>query len=58
MVWMKAFSSLDANILGYVVVWRDDEYKTVMKGNDSGRWSFDDMVFWLERRQNEDTVKW
>jgi hypothetical protein len=40
------------------VVWRDDVRGTVVKGNDGGRWSFDGMVLWLGRRQNEDAVEW
>jgi hypothetical protein len=30
----------------------------IVKENDTCRWSSDDMVLWLERRQNEDTVEW
>jgi hypothetical protein len=41
-----------------VVVQKDDGHGTVVKENDSGRWSSDSMVLWLERRQNEDTVEW
>jgi hypothetical protein len=29
-----------------------------VKGNDDGGWSSDDMVLWLERRQNGDAVEW
>jgi hypothetical protein len=35
-----------------VVVWRDDRREIVVKGNDDDRWSSDDMVLWLRRRQN------
>jgi hypothetical protein len=28
-----------------------------VKGNDSGGWSFDDVVLWLARRQNGDVVE-
>jgi hypothetical protein len=41
-----------------VVVWRDDECGTVVKENNSDRWSFDDMVHWLGTRQNRDTIEW
>jgi hypothetical protein len=36
-----------------VIVWRDDERGTTVKENDSGGWSYDDVVLWLERRQNK-----
>jgi hypothetical protein len=29
-----------------------------VKGNDNGRWSSDDVVLWLGRRQNGDAVEW
>jgi hypothetical protein len=29
-----------------------------MKGNGDGGWSFDDVVFWLGRGQNKNTVEW
>jgi hypothetical protein len=29
----------------------------VVKGNDSGKWSFDGIVLWLGGRQNRDVVK-
>jgi hypothetical protein len=45
-------------------VWRDDECKTVVKGNggggcssDDGGCSFDGVVIWLGRRQNRDVVE-
>jgi hypothetical protein len=40
-----------------VIVWRNDGCGTTVKGNDSGGWSFDGMVLWLERRQNKDTIE-
>jgi hypothetical protein len=30
----------------------------VVKENDSGGWSSDDMLLWLGRRQNRDVVDW
>jgi hypothetical protein len=41
-----------------VIVWRDDGYETMVKGNDGGRGSSDDVVLWLGRRQNRDAVEW
>jgi hypothetical protein len=41
-----------------VVVRRDDEYETVIKGNDDGWWGSNDVVLWLERMQNRDVVEW
>jgi hypothetical protein len=41
-----------------VIVRRDDERGTVVKGNDGGGWSSDGVVLWLGRRQNENAVKW
>jgi hypothetical protein len=41
-----------------VVVWRDDGHETVVKGNNDSEWSSDDVVLWLGRMQNEDTVDW
>jgi hypothetical protein len=38
--------------------WRDDEYETAVKENDDGGWSFDGVVLWLGRRQNEDIIEW
>jgi hypothetical protein len=38
-------------------VWRDDEHRTIVKGNNGGGWSSDDMVLWLVRRQNGDTIE-
>jgi hypothetical protein len=39
-------------------VWRDDGRATTVKLNDGGRWSFNDMVLQLGRRQDGDIVKW
>jgi hypothetical protein len=36
---------------------RDDKHGTAVKGNESGGWSSDVMVLWLERMQNEDVVE-
>jgi hypothetical protein len=41
-----------------VVVWRDDVRGMRMKENDGGGWSSNDVVLWLRRRQNGDTVEW
>jgi hypothetical protein len=30
---------------------------TIMKGNDGGGWSYDGVVLWVGRRQNEDVVE-
>jgi hypothetical protein len=40
-----------------VVVRRDDERETAVKGNDGGGWSSDGVVLWLGRRQNRDAVE-
>jgi hypothetical protein len=40
-----------------VVVQRDDGRETAVKGNDDNGWSSDDVVLWLRRRQNRDTVE-
>jgi hypothetical protein len=40
-----------------VVVRSDDEHVMAVKGNDSDRWSSDDVMFWLGRRQNEDVIE-
>jgi hypothetical protein len=37
---------------------RDNEYETVVKGNNGGGWRFDGVVLWLWIRQDGDTVKW
>jgi hypothetical protein len=37
---------------------RDDRRETTMKENHNGRWSSDDVVHWLQRRQNGDAVEW
>jgi hypothetical protein len=41
-----------------VIVQRDDEHETGVKGNDDGGWSSDGVVLWLRRRQNGDVVEW
>jgi hypothetical protein len=41
-----------------VIVHRDGEYGTAVKGNDDDGWSSDDVVLGLGRRQNGDVVKW
>jgi hypothetical protein len=41
-----------------VIVRRDNERETVMKGNDGGRWCSNGMVLCLGRRQNGDAVEW
>jgi hypothetical protein len=28
-----------------------------VKGNDDGKWSYDDMMLWLERRKNGDVIE-
>jgi hypothetical protein len=33
-----------------VVVRRDDEHETIVKGNDGCEWSSDGVVLWLGRR--------
>jgi hypothetical protein len=40
------------------VVRRDDGRETAVKWNDGDGWSRDDVVSWLGRRQNRDTVEW
>jgi hypothetical protein len=40
-----------------VVVRRDDGHEATVKVNDGGGWSSDDVVLWLERRQNRDAVE-
>jgi hypothetical protein len=40
-----------------VIVRRDDERETTVKGNDSGGWSFDGMVLWLGRSR-ESSLQW
>jgi hypothetical protein len=42
----------------YVIVRRDDEHVTVIKGNDDGGWSSDGVVLWLGKRQNSDVIEW
>jgi hypothetical protein len=41
-----------------VVVQRDDERGTTVKGNGNGGWSSDGVVLWLGRRQNGDAIEW
>jgi hypothetical protein len=41
-----------------VILWRNDGRETLVKENDGGRWSSDDVVLWLGRRQNRDMIKW
>jgi hypothetical protein len=41
-----------------VIVRRDDERETMVKGNDANGWSSDGMVTSLGRKQNEDAVEW
>jgi hypothetical protein len=41
-----------------VVVRRNDVHETAVKGNNDGRWSSDDVVLCLGRKQNGDVVEW
>jgi hypothetical protein len=41
-----------------IIMQRDNECETTMKGNNDGGWSSDDMMLWLRRRQNRDAVEW
>jgi hypothetical protein len=41
-----------------IIVQKDDRHGTTVKRNDIGRWSSDDMLLWLERRQNGDVIEW
>jgi hypothetical protein len=41
-----------------VVVQRDDGCETAIKENNDDEWSSNDVVLWLGRRQNGDTVEW
>jgi hypothetical protein len=41
-----------------VVVWRDYGHGTTVKENNGDGWSSDDVVLWLERRQNRYAVEW
>jgi hypothetical protein len=34
----------------------DDGREMAVKENDNDKWSFDDVVLWLGRRQNRDAV--
>jgi hypothetical protein len=38
-------------------MWREDGCGTTVKGNDGSGWSSDDLVLWLGRRQNGDTIE-
>jgi hypothetical protein len=40
-----------------VVVRRDDEHGTTVKGNNGGEWSFNGVVLWLGSRQIRDVVE-
>jgi hypothetical protein len=40
-----------------VVVRRDNEHETMVKGNDDGGWSSNGVVLWIGRRQNGDAVE-
>jgi hypothetical protein len=40
-----------------VVVRRDDERGTEMKGNDDCGWSYDSVMLWLGMDQNRDVVE-
>jgi hypothetical protein len=44
-------------IIVSIIVQRDDRYKIMVKENDDGGWSSNDVVLWLGMRQNRDTVK-
>jgi hypothetical protein len=41
-----------------VIVRRDDECGMTVKWNDDDRWSSNEVVLWLRRRQNRDTIDW
>jgi hypothetical protein len=41
-----------------VIVRRDKGRGTAVKENNDDGWSSNDVVLWLERRQNEDVVEW
>jgi hypothetical protein len=41
-----------------VIVWKNDRYKTMMKGDDGDGWSSNSMMLWLVRRQNIDVIEW
>jgi hypothetical protein len=40
-----------------VIMRRDDGHVTVVKRNDDGGWSSDDVMLWLVRRYNRDAVE-
>jgi hypothetical protein len=40
-----------------VVIRKDDVCGTVVKCNNGGGWSSDDVVLWLEEKQNRDVVE-
>jgi hypothetical protein len=37
---------------------KDDEHEMTVKRNDNGRWSSDDVMLRLGRRQNRDVIEW
>jgi hypothetical protein len=41
-----------------IIMQRDNGHETLIKGNDDGGWSPDDMVLWLGMRQNKDAIEW
>jgi hypothetical protein len=41
-----------------VVVRKNEECETMMKGNNDGGWSSDGVVLWLGMRQDGVTVEW
>jgi hypothetical protein len=41
-----------------VVMRRNNERETAVKGHDGDGWSSDGMVLWVGRKQNGDIVKW
>jgi hypothetical protein len=40
-----------------VIVWRDNVHKTMVKENDSGGWSSNDVMLQLERRKNKNVIE-
>jgi hypothetical protein len=41
-----------------IIIRRDDERVTAVKGHDSDGWSFDNVMVWLGWRKNGDAVEW
>jgi hypothetical protein len=41
-----------------IVIRRDDERVTAVKGHDGDGWSFDNVMVWLGWRKNGDAVEW